>query len=41
VDGIGTQSRMRARGADGAQLVERRFDTSDVPDVPCMWPEPG
>ncbi len=34
MDGIGTQPRLRARGADGAQLIERRFETHDVPDVP-------
>jgi acetate kinase len=34
VDGIGTQPRLRGRGADGTQLIDRRFETHDVPDVP-------
>jgi acetate kinase len=35
VDGIGTQPRLRARGADGAQLIDRRLEMRDVPDVPA------
>ena len=34
VDGIGTQPRLRGRGADGAQLIDQRFETREVPDVP-------
>ena len=34
VDGIGTQPRLRGRGADGAQLIEQHFETREVPDVP-------
>src|SRR5271165_6195192 len=33
IDGIGTQPRLRASCADGAQLIERRFETHEVPDV--------
>jgi acetate kinase len=35
MDGIGTQPRLRGSGADGAQLIDRRFETSEVPDVPA------
>jgi acetate kinase len=35
IDGIGTQPRLRARGADGAVLIEQRFETNEVPDVPA------
>ena len=33
IDGIGTQPRLRARGADGGELIERRFEPHDVADV--------
>ena len=41
VDGIGTQPRLRGRGADGAQLIERRFETHEVPDVPSALQTAG
>ena len=34
VDGIGTQPRLRAHGADGAGIVDQRFERDQVPDVP-------
>jgi acetate kinase len=34
VDGIGTQPRLRARRADGAEVVDQRFERDQVPDVP-------
>ncbi len=34
MDGIGRQPRLRAHGADGAQLIEQHFEANDVPDVP-------
>src|SRR6478736_2657725 len=41
VDGIGTQPRLRGRGADGAQLIDRQFETRDVPDVPSALQTAG
>ena len=35
VDGIGTQPRLRARGADGADVVDQYFERDQVPDVPA------
>jgi acetate kinase len=34
VDGIGTQPRLRARRADGAEVVDQHFERDQVPDVP-------
>ena len=33
VDGIGTQPRLRARGPSRVELVDRRFEREQVPDV--------
>jgi acetate kinase len=33
MDGIGTQPRLRARAPDGSEVIDRRFERSDVPDV--------
>jgi acetate kinase len=41
VDGIGTQPRLRGRGADGAQLIEQRFETREIPDVPSALHRAG
>jgi acetate kinase len=41
VDGIGTQPRLRARGADGAVLVDRVFSAASVPDVPAALAAAG
>jgi acetate kinase len=35
VDGIGTQPRLRAQGADDAGVVDQRFERDQVPDVPA------
>jgi acetate kinase len=41
VDGIGTQPRLRGHGADGAQLIDKRFETHEVADVPSALQTAG
>ena len=41
VDGIGTQPRLRVRGADRAVLVDRGFPAANVPDVPAALAAAG
>ena len=35
VDGIGTQPRLHARAPGGIEVVDQRFESSEVPDVPA------
>jgi acetate kinase len=35
IDGIGTRPRLRARGADGAALIDRTYNAAEVADVPA------
>jgi acetate kinase len=35
IDGIGTRPRLRARGADGAILIDRTYDAAEIADVPA------
>jgi acetate kinase len=35
IDGIGTRPRLRARGPDGAALIDRTYDAAEVADVPA------
>ncbi len=41
VEGIGTQPRLRVRGADRAVLVDRGFPAATVPDVPAALAAAG
>src|SRR5258705_13251097 len=41
MDGIGTQSRLRARDLEGAVLVDEKFSAADVPDVPVAMMKVG
>ena len=41
VDGIGTQPRLRARGPGRVELVDRRFDREQIPDVPAALQASG
>ncbi|HZD27179.1 MAG TPA: acetate kinase, partial [Xanthobacteraceae bacterium] len=35
MEGIGTQPRLRARGANGKSLLDRQYDAAAVSDVPA------
>lgn len=39
IDGIGTRPRLLARAADGAVLIDRRFDPAEVADLPTAIEE--
>ena len=41
VDGIGTEPRLRARGPGRVELVDRRFDREQIPDVPAALQASG
>ena len=41
VDGIGTEPRLRARGPGRVELVDRRFDRKQIPDVPAALQASG
>src|SRR5262252_4880317 len=35
MDGVGTRPRLRASGADGAALVDRKYDAATISSVPA------
>jgi len=41
VDGIGTQPRLHARAPGGIEVVDQRFERSEVPDVPAALATAG
>jgi acetate kinase len=41
VDGIGTQPRLHARAPGGIEVVDQRFESSEVPDVPAALATAG
>ena len=48
IDGIGVRPRLRATGAQDEDLIDRRFDAKEVPDVAtaracgkCAYDAPG
>ena len=41
VDGIGTQPRLQARAPGGIEIVDRRFESSEMPDVPAALATAG
>src|SRR6516164_7051956 len=41
VDGIGTQPRLHARAPGGVEVVDQRFESSEVPDVPAALATAG
>src|SRR5262249_46330183 len=40
-DGVGTQPRLRARGADGNSLVDRAFEAREIADIPAAMRAAG
>ena len=41
VDGIGTQPRLQARAPGGIEIVDQRFESSEMPDVPAALATAG
>ena len=41
IDGIGVRPRLRATGAQGEDLIDRRYDAKEVPDVPTAMRTAG